>query len=98
MEQLTPRGHRALFGRHRASGINTEGTSSKESVLQREGPKPGQSPTLLVAPIHRSAWKGYSPKLDFRFTAFSEVRIAPVLCGRNSEEKYTESPMHTLLL
>src|SRR5215212_11873929 len=24
--------------------------------------------------IHRSAWKGYSPQLDFRFTALSEVR------------------------
>src|SRR5215217_8725385 len=23
--------------------------------------------------IHPSAWKGYSPKLDFRFAAFSEV-------------------------
>ena len=41
MERLTPRGHRALFGWHRASGINTEETSSKESVLRREGPKPG---------------------------------------------------------
>jgi hypothetical protein len=25
-------------------------------------------------PIRPSAWKGYSPKLDFCFTAFSEVR------------------------
>jgi hypothetical protein len=24
--------------------------------------------------IHRSAWKWNSPKLDFRFTEFSEVR------------------------
>jgi hypothetical protein len=24
--------------------------------------------------IHRSAWKGYSQKLNFRFTEFSEVR------------------------
>ena len=23
--------------------------------------------------IHLSAWKGYSPKLNYRFTAFSEV-------------------------
>src|SRR5215213_7530234 len=28
--------------------------------------------------IHLSAWKANSPKLNFRFTEFSEVRIAPV--------------------
>jgi len=32
--------------------------------------------------IHRSAWKGRSAKLDFRFTAFYEVRNAKLrLCN-----------------
>lgn len=28
---------------------------------------------MNTAVIHRSAWKGLSPELDFRFTAFQEV-------------------------
>jgi hypothetical protein len=31
-------------------------------------------PVVPLAPIHRSAWKGNSPKLDSRFTEISEVR------------------------
>jgi hypothetical protein len=34
---------------------------------------------VLLALIHRSAWKWNSQKLNFRFTEFSEVRTAPVL-------------------
>src|SRR3954452_17387511 len=37
------------------------------------------------ASIHRSAWKAYSKKLDFRFTAFSEVRIYRVVRSSFSE-------------
>jgi hypothetical protein len=33
---------------------------------------------LLLALIHRSAWNRNSPKLNFAFTEFSEVRIASV--------------------
>jgi hypothetical protein len=33
-----------------------------------------QPPALLLALIHRSAWKWNSPKFNFRFTEFSEVR------------------------
>src|SRR5215210_4924032 len=33
-------------------------------------------------PIHGSAWKGYSAKLDFRFTALSEARGSPQLRAR----------------
>ena len=39
----------------------------------------------LLSAIHQSAWKGYSPKLDVRFTGFSEVRIASVQQPRTSK-------------
>jgi hypothetical protein len=45
----------------------------------REGPKVGarhfRTPTLApLTPIHRSVWKKHSA--NFRFTEFSEIRIA----------------------
>ena len=35
--------------------------------------------------IHRSAWKGYSPKLNFRFTAFSEIRYPQATLKQQQE-------------
>jgi hypothetical protein len=37
--------------------------------------------------IHRSAWKKNSPKLDFRFTEFSEVRILGILGNSDAVSK-----------
>ena len=42
------------------------------------------APSLAL--IHRSAWRGYSPKLNFRFTEFSEVHTIPVASPRESSE------------
>jgi hypothetical protein len=40
-------------------------------------PKPIAYP--LIFPIHRGAWKGNSQKLNFRVTAFYEVRYPQVM-------------------
>jgi hypothetical protein len=49
-------------------------------------PSGEDSALLQHALIHPSAWKVHSEKMNFRFTEFSEVRVAPVrrfvpLCG-----------------
>jgi hypothetical protein len=45
----------------------------KRMVRSAKGPGLVAAPALLFTLIHRSARKVNSPKLDFRFTEFSEV-------------------------
>src|SRR5215217_7708489 len=71
-----------LIVRQRPAAPRAEGLTSDEHSSSKGGdpktPKdavlPRGEPGSLYALIHRSAWKGSSPKLDFRLAAFSEVR------------------------
>src|SRR5919112_32064 len=57
-----------------------------------------QEPWLsLYALIHRSPWKEDSPKLNFRFTEFSEVEVAGRRSYVNLAEPY-RSPAYSVAL
>jgi hypothetical protein len=80
---------------------------SRLELRPRRSIAPGPIPIyvyglILLAPlctfIHRSAWKGNSPKFNFRFTAFSEVQHSPVpLPGALGTERRVFSPKYNLM-
>jgi hypothetical protein len=79
----------AEYVRDQQQGVPAEQLSEGEQVPRDLQEKQSlASPALVHAFIHRSAWKGFSQKLDFRFTGLCEGRADRALVARFTRACY----------